>query len=245
MNDATEEDGDKSDKKNEKSESQMWTQRRSKSKSILCRFFQRGRCKLGGKCRYSHKLAHTMESSCDGKEAGATERTNTNTNTNITPRTNRENTSKSQCIYYQLGNCMNGEQCRFSHMKPETSLKREIIGKKAAAVEENVGSEKNEPTEETKKNMVPCRYHMQRRCTRGESCRFSHPKAESLLKINLLKENFAQAFGEMEEELEDATKNPNKGMQMIQLKKLHSLKKDIYSGLRNITQRVKTTNLLL
>ena len=128
-------------------------------------------------------------------------------------------------------------------MEPTAKHETQTMGTKAAS--ESI-EEENAPTDETKNSKeIPCRYHMKGRCSRGESCNFSHTKAESLRKINILKENFALAFNEAEEEIKDPAKNPNMGMQMMQLKKLHSLKKDVYSGLRNITQKVRRMNLRL
>ena len=128
-------------------------------------------------------------------------------------------------------------------MIPTAKHETQTMGTKAAS--ESI-EEENAPADETKNSKeIPCRYHMKGRCSRGESCNFSHTKAESLQKINIFKENLALAFNEAEKEIQDPAKNQNVGMQMMQLKKLHSLKKDVYSGLRSITQKVRRTNLRL
>ena len=82
-------------------------------------------------------------------------------------------------------------------------------------------------------------------CNDIDNCRFSHVKAESLLKIKVVERSLTDAWRKAESQIkmdEQSSKNLEQG---VQLKKLHSLRHVTYQALKDIKYKVRTGELML
>ena len=104
----------------------------TENKMQLCRFFQKGTCKNGIACTFSHAAqlcAFFKNGTCRFGAACKYVHDNTNVTT-ITNVTNVTNTNKEThdtvCKHFQTGECKFGNKCKYLHMmqqqKPNDTL---------------------------------------------------------------------------------------------------------------------------
>ena len=104
----------------------------------LCPYFLRGRCSFGDTC----KLSHSKSSAPAGVGSNPRSRSNLKKAKGKSPSDaasvvyhdglgNDEGSAQkapNSCIFYQLGGCNNGDQCKFPHEDPESSSSKESTG---------------------------------------------------------------------------------------------------------------------
>lgn len=137
----------------------------------LCAFYLRNACTRGEQCRFSHNISSSSPVA-------------------------QTRTARIPCNFYLLGKCRNGAQCHFSHQwstqalsanwrektpldtlpapKPDTSG---LETKSWRALDSPVNGPRREVAQSGKPPAFgPCRYYLQGRCVKGDTCPFPHTR---------------------------------------------------------------------
>ena len=207
--------------------------------NTLCRYYLNGYCRNGPDCRFSHKAEEPWSIDGNIKERGTAKK-------DVKGIRNKSGKSEDQNERNLSGQdapqCSQLPGCKFlQEIEEQLQEAPRDVDEKMWDKNENV---EEIPRERQESHDIPCRFHLHGRCTKGDGCRFSHQKAESLKKIDIVKVNLNKAFAGAESDIKGntMTKNLEKGMQ---LQKLYSLKKTMYEALKNLARKVKTMNLTL
>lgn len=139
--------------------------------SQTCTFYLRGACKHGNQCRYSHSAPDTAVKS---KSFGGS--------------------ARSTCSFFMQGRCRNGSACGFLHPQiasdaspektPISSVHRSPFTMKTstcspaqdtAKVSDSRSGLRQDVAHAVERPVFgPCKFFVQGRCTKGETCPFPH-----------------------------------------------------------------------
>lgn len=147
-----------------------------------CFFFQQGSCKKGDACDFPHILI--QEGNTLPQEDNALPQPQTQHQTQPQFKEPKNNQQQKECIYFQKGNCKNGENCEFLHVDNEVAplrqkqcaffLKGMCRNGENCEYVHNVTMQNPNLDQKQTRNQRKCAYFQKGHCNKGDTCTFLH-----------------------------------------------------------------------